>query len=69
MQMRQITEATVPAGGSLALMPGGTHVMLIGLRSPLAPGATVPLVLSFRHAGEISTSVVVQALGRDAPGQ
>ena len=69
MQMRQITDATVPAGGALALEPGGTHVMLIGLRSPLVPGATVPLVLTFRHAGEVQVKAVVLAPGSVPPGQ
>jgi periplasmic copper chaperone A len=67
--MRQITDATVPAGGALALEPGGTHVMLIGLRSPLVPGATVPLILTFRHAGEVRVDAVVLAPGSDPPSQ
>ncbi len=67
MQMRQITDATVPARGALALEPGGTHVMLIGLRSPLVPGATVPLVLTFRHAGEVQVKAVVLAPGSVPP--
>jgi hypothetical protein len=67
MRMRQVTDATVPAGGFLALEPGGTHVMLIGLRSALVPGATVPLVLTFRHAGEVQVTAVVQAPGSDPP--
>ncbi len=66
MRMRQITTATVPAGGILALEPGGMHVMLIGLRSPLVAGATVPLVLTFRHAGEVATSVIVRAPGSES---
>ena len=67
MQMRQITDATVPAGGALALEPGGTHVMLIGLRSTLVPGATVPLVLTFRHAGEVQVKALVLAPGSGPP--
>lgn len=69
MQMRQIMDATVPARGALALEPGGTHVMLIGLRNPLVPGATVPLVLNFRHAGEVRVNAVVLAPGSDPPSQ
>jgi copper(I)-binding protein len=69
MQMRQITNATVPARGALVLEPGGTHVMLIGLRSPLAPGAKLPLVLTFRHAGEVQVDAVVLAPGSDPPSQ
>jgi copper(I)-binding protein len=69
MRMRQITDATVPAGGGLVLEPGGTHVMLIGLRTPLVPGATVPLVLTFRHAGEVQVRAVVLARDSVPPGQ
>jgi periplasmic copper chaperone A len=69
MRMRQITDATVPAGGALALEPGGTHVMLIGLRSPLVPGATLPLVLTFRHAGEVQAKAIVLAPGSVPPSQ
>ncbi len=69
MQMRQVTNATVPARGALVLEPGGTHVMLIGLRSPLAPGAKLPLVLTFRHAGEVQVDAVVLAPGSDPPSQ
>jgi copper(I)-binding protein len=67
MQMRQVTEATVPAAGTLAFEPGGTHVMLIGLRSPLVPGATVPLVVTFRQGGEMTARATVHALGEDPP--
>jgi len=36
----------VPAGGSLELMPGGLHLMLIGLTAPVKPGDDVPVTLS-----------------------
>lgn len=42
----------IPSGGKLELMPGGKHVMLIGLSAPLAVGDTVELILTFAHAGE-----------------
>jgi copper(I)-binding protein len=42
----------IPAGGSVELRPGGTHVMLTGLDSPLSPGDALPLVLRFERSGE-----------------
>ncbi|HEX5331252.1 MAG TPA: copper chaperone PCu(A)C [Cellulomonas sp.] len=36
----------VPAGGSLELMPGGLHLMLVGLTAPVKPGDDVPVTLS-----------------------
>jgi periplasmic copper chaperone A len=47
MQMRRIERIELPAGESVALAPGGLHVMLIGLTEPLAPGMDVPLTLLF----------------------
>ena len=35
MRMRQVPELVVPAGGELALEPGGLHLMLIGLQQVL----------------------------------
>jgi hypothetical protein len=37
---------TVPAGGSVALEPGGWHLMLFGMTRNLAAGDTVPLTLT-----------------------
>jgi copper(I)-binding protein len=68
MRMRQLTEVTVPAGGVLALEPGGAHVMLIGLRDTLVPGSKVPLVVTFRRAGEVATDVIVRSLDGEPVG-
>ena len=39
MQMRQLDNGLpIPAGGSVVLEPSSYHVMLIGLKKPLAPG-------------------------------
>ncbi len=63
MQMRQLANGLpIPAGGSVALKPGGYHVMLIGLKKPLKAGDTFPLMLTFEKAGNISITVSVQAM-------
>ena len=63
MQMRQLANGlSIPAGGSVVLKPGGYHVMLIGLKSPLRAGETFPLTLTFEKAGNISVTVPVQAM-------
>jgi len=63
MQMRELANGLpVPAGGSVALKPGGYHVMLIGLKKPLKAGDTFPLTLTFEKAGNISVTVPVQAM-------
>lgn len=38
---------TIPAGGTLALEPGGSHIMLMGLNGPIKAGEEVSLTLVF----------------------
>ncbi|QOR39719.1 copper chaperone PCu(A)C [Billgrantia diversa] len=47
MQMRQVAQIVVPAGGSAELAPGGLHMMLIGLTAPLVEGEPVEIELQF----------------------
>lgn len=61
VRMRRIDPLHVAAGERLELEPGGTHVMLVGLRSPLRLGESVPLTLRFERAGEIVVSINVLA--------
>jgi periplasmic copper chaperone A len=64
MQMRELTDGLpIPAGGSVTLKPGSYHVMLIGLKKPLAAGEAFPLTLTFEKAGNIPVTVQVQAMG------
>jgi copper(I)-binding protein len=62
MQMRQVEEGLpIPAGGSLALAPGGAHLMLIGLDEPIHEGDQVTLTLEFANAAPIEVAVPVAA--------
>lgn len=48
MVMRQIEGGfVIPAGGSLALEPGGNHIMLMDLTAPLKAGDEVTFTLTF----------------------
>jgi copper(I)-binding protein len=58
--MSMVADVPIPAGASVTLEPGGMHVMLAGLTSPLATGATVELELVFEHAGTIPVSTTVR---------
>ena len=51
MRMRPVESLDVPAGSVVKLVPGGNHVMLTGLKSPLAAGSAVPLELQFERSG------------------
>lgn len=54
MAMHAAPPLAVPAGGSVELAPGGTHVMLEGLTGSIAAGDSIPVTLTFRRAGTLS---------------
>lgn len=47
MVMRQVQNITIPSQSSVKLEPGGLHVMLMGLKKPLANGDKIDLELTF----------------------
>ena len=61
VKMREAHSLEVPARQRFLLGPRGSHLMLIGLKQPLAKGDRVPLLLRFEHAGEIRVELEVQA--------
>lgn len=71
MRMREVSAVALPRGRSVALAPGGYHIMLIGLKRPLAAGEQVPLTLVFEDAAgrrsETRVQAAVRALGAGAP--
>ena len=55
MRMRRVDSGIkVPAGGTVTLAPGGYHIMLIGLKTPLTAGQAFDVTLEFRHAGPMT---------------
>lgn len=52
MRMRPLEALEVSANSKVVLKPGGTHVMLMGLKQPLAEGGTLELDLKFEKSGE-----------------
>jgi len=61
MKMRKLDAIDVPAKGSVTLEPGGMHLMLIGLKAPLAEGQDVPLELRFDKAGAVKAALKVKS--------
>lgn len=62
MRMRPVDGGlAIPAGGTVALKPGGYHIMLIGLKSPLSAGGKLALTLKFEKAGAMRLTLPVQA--------
>jgi len=65
MRMRRIAKLDVGAGQTVALKPGGYHVMLQDLKRPLKSGDTVPLSLIFERADKKRVTVETKAQVRD----
>lgn len=64
MKMREVPAIRLTAGQPLELKPGGYHVMLMGLKSPVVEGQTVPLTLVFEGSDGKRESVQVSATVR-----
>ena len=58
--MHHTPSVAIPAGGSLALQPGGVHVMLEDLKTDLVEGDTVRLQLAFEQAGVVEVDALVR---------
>ncbi|MFM2130329.1 MAG: hypothetical protein RL477_1875 [Pseudomonadota bacterium] len=68
MRMTPIEAIEIPPGGEVKFAPGGLHLMLMGLREPLAAGKPVPLTLIFEKAGRVSVELAVEPLGGKVGG-
>jgi copper(I)-binding protein len=53
----------IPADSSVTLKPRGYHLMMIGLKSPLIVGTTVPVTLTFERAGSVEVALTAEAPG------
>ncbi len=60
-RMRQVPEIVIPPNEIVELAPGGLHVMLIGVESPLRSGDEIELTLTFEVAGTVTIVVPVRA--------
>ncbi len=66
MMMQELREGLpLPAGQAVVLAPGGTHLMLLGVKEPLVVGDTVQFTLTFEGAPpvEIVARVAHPAVG------
>jgi copper(I)-binding protein len=63
MKMRPMEWVPLEAGKVFSFEPGGSHLMLIGLRQPLVAGMQFPITLKFDRSGTLSTQVHVIELG------
>ena len=54
MMMRQVTQIEIPPRGSIALVPGGLHIMVKQVATGLKVGDTVPIELTFGSGAKAS---------------
>jgi copper(I)-binding protein len=62
-RMRPAGALVVKPNATITAEPGGLHLMLVDLKSPLVAGTSVPLVLQFESAGEITVQLKIEPLG------
>lgn len=60
MTMRPVESIELPAGKTVALEPGGYHIMLLELVEPLEVGQTFEVTLSFQVAGDRTVTAEVR---------
>jgi copper(I)-binding protein len=68
MKMRPLDKGlAIEPGKTVKLAPGGYHLMMMDLKSPLKQGDRVPLTLEFEKAGKVQVTLDVQAVGAPGP--
>jgi hypothetical protein len=53
----------VPAGNTTTLKPRGYHLLLLGVKAPLAKGSALPVALTFEKAGAVAVEFAVEEPG------
>jgi hypothetical protein len=68
MRMRPLEAGlTIDPGKTVKLAPGGNHLMMFDLKSPLKQGDAVPVTLEFEKAGKVKVSLDVRGIGAQGP--
>jgi len=62
-RMRPAAALVVGPRATVTAEPGGLHLMLVDLKSPLVAGTSIPLVLHFELAGKITVQLKVEPQG------
>ena len=66
MRMRALNALPLPAGQAVSLKPGSYHVMLMGLKTAVKAGDTVPVTLTIERDGGQPETLTLQAPARAA---
>ena len=61
MKMREIAgDLEIPANGSVELMPGGYHILFMGLNKEITTSDLIDVTLTFEKAGEVEIVFIVK---------
>jgi hypothetical protein len=60
--MNMVDALVIPAGQSVTLKPGGTHIMLMDLKEPVTGKEKIELDLKFENAGGMKVEAPVKKL-------
>jgi copper(I)-binding protein len=68
MKMRPLDKGlAIEPGKTVKLAPGGYHLMMMDLKSPLKKGDKLPITLEFEKAGKVQVSLDVEGVGAQGP--
>jgi periplasmic copper chaperone A len=68
MTMRPLQSGlAIDPGKTVKLAPGGYHLMMFDLKSPLKQGDALPVTLEFERAGKVKVLLDVQGGGAQGP--
>lgn len=67
--MEPVDEVTIAPGGTVALAPGGLHVMLMELTQSLEEGGTHRLTLIFEDGTEMAVEVPILPMSARGPAE
>lgn len=68
MKMRPVEGGlAIDPGKTVKLAPGGYHLMMMNLKSPLKQGDKMPVTLEFEKAGKVAVTLDVQGVGAQGP--
>lgn len=66
-RMHAVEAIEIGPGESVALEPGGLHIMLVSPKRPLAEGDTFTAELTFAAAGSVAVEARVESIGATGP--
>jgi periplasmic copper chaperone A len=64
---RHLVNIDIPPGGKIVFSPGGYHILLRNLKTPLVAGERFEVDLTFEKAGDIPLDVKIEAPKPGAP--